>query len=246
MQIAPALHKLAWRKNESVATALTNGQWKRGLRLLSTTEEVNQYIELWSLLQEVQLGEQPDDISWRFSANGTYSSSSAYRIQFVAAFPDHDWQRLWKTKAENKCKFFGWLILQNKLWTADRILKNGGQANAICTLCRSTPESAVHMMAGCSYSIQVWTSSASMGIILQQLPQTSYRSLKRWWTAMIGDTGTQASQQREQIVTYIAWNIWKERCRRVFDNKTMNPSQLVLLIKQDIQNWRTANDFWEE
>jgi hypothetical protein len=34
---------------------------------------------------------------------------------------DYDWGSLWKTKTEQKCKLFGWPILQNKLWTADRI-----------------------------------------------------------------------------------------------------------------------------
>lgn len=33
---------------------------------------------------------------WRFAANDSYSSSSAYLIQFVGAFTEHDWQRLWK------------------------------------------------------------------------------------------------------------------------------------------------------
>jgi hypothetical protein len=31
-------------------------------------------------------------------------------------------------------KFFSWLILQNKLRTADRIIKNGEQTNPICQL----------------------------------------------------------------------------------------------------------------
>lgn len=52
-EIAPDLYRLAWRKNENVATGLTNGQWKRGLRRLSTTEEINQYFELWALVREV-------------------------------------------------------------------------------------------------------------------------------------------------------------------------------------------------
>lgn len=69
------------------------------------------------------------------------------------------------------------MILQNKLWTADRIIKNGGQANAICSLCRTTAETATHMMASCSYSLQVWNEFASMGIVppiiaAEQLPTT--------------------------------------------------------------------------
>nr|CAB3446818.1 unnamed protein product [Digitaria exilis] len=116
-EIAPDLYKLAWRKNETVATGLTNGRWKRGLRRLSTMDEVNQYVDLWALVHEVQLIDQLDGIAWN---------------------------------------------------------------------------------------------------------------------------------QTEQAVIYIVWNIWKKRCRRVFDNKELSVPQLVLLIKQDIHNWHTAHGFWEE
>ncbi|KAF8653131.1 hypothetical protein HU200_062575 [Digitaria exilis] len=54
---------------------------------------------------------------------------------------------------------------------------------------------------------------------------------------MVEQQQTQGSSQTEQIIIYIAWNIWKERCRRVFDNKEMMVSQLVILIRQDISNW---------
>ncbi|KAF8760504.1 hypothetical protein HU200_010127 [Digitaria exilis] len=48
---------------------------------------------------------------------------------------------------------------------------------------------------------------------------------------MIGPAAAQTVRQKEQMVIYTAWNLWKERCRRVFDNKAMMVTQLVLLIK---------------
>jgi hypothetical protein len=48
---------------------------------------------------------------------------------------------------ELKCRFFTWLLQQNKLWTADRITTHGGQTNPICQLCKSQPETAFHIMA---------------------------------------------------------------------------------------------------
>lgn len=134
IDIAPDPYTLAWRKHENVATALNNRRWKRGLQRKATTQQINQYVHLWMLIQEVRLEQWPDDITWEFSANDKYSSSSAYKVQFMANFPDHDWERILKMKAENKCKFFSWLILQNKMWTNDRILENGGQANHLRSL----------------------------------------------------------------------------------------------------------------
>jgi hypothetical protein len=33
---------------------------------------------------------------------------------------------------------------------------------------------------------------------------------------------------------YAAWNIWKERCRHLFDNKALTPSQLQQIIRDDV------------
>jgi hypothetical protein len=45
--IAPTLYKLAWRKNISVAVALSDMRWMRGMRRVSSAKEVRQFIQLW-------------------------------------------------------------------------------------------------------------------------------------------------------------------------------------------------------
>jgi hypothetical protein len=56
------------------------------------------------------------------------------------------------------------------------------------------------------------------------------------------------TQRRTQIITYTAWNIWKERCRHVYQNKATNEDQLAATIKQDIMSWtartRLGNLWW--
>jgi hypothetical protein len=44
--LAPTLFKLAWGKNTSVAEAYINNRWMRGLRRISTREEVSQFVNL--------------------------------------------------------------------------------------------------------------------------------------------------------------------------------------------------------
>jgi hypothetical protein len=96
---------------------------------------IHQFVKLWNMVQQFHLSDRPDEIMWRFTASGKYSSQSAYQIQFTGSFMDHDWGNLWRAKVENKCKMFWWLILQNKLWTADRVIKHGGQGNQIYVSC---------------------------------------------------------------------------------------------------------------
>jgi hypothetical protein len=62
------------------------GKWIKGLHRMSTTQEFNQFVNLWSKLQQVQLTSQPDEITRRFSPNSHYSIRSAYQIQFAGSF----------------------------------------------------------------------------------------------------------------------------------------------------------------
>jgi hypothetical protein len=106
----------------------------------------NQLVGLWSLTNQVHLTGQQDSIQWNFKADGQYSTKSAYEAQFAGAFPDFEWKQMWHAKVENKCKFHSWPLLQKKLWTADRLSKYGGDADIICQLCRTQPESVLHMV----------------------------------------------------------------------------------------------------
>jgi hypothetical protein len=50
----------------------------------------------------------------------------------------------------------------------------------------------------------------------------------------------QQDVNRAQRVIYTSWNIWKERCKRVFENKVTTPTQLINIIKDDVQQWIIA------
>jgi hypothetical protein len=121
----------------------------RGIQRLSTITELQQLITLHSHLSQIQLTKQADDIKWRFTTSCSYSAQLAYLAQFSDSFTDHVWDSLWSTKVEPKCKFFRWLILQNKLWATDCIIKHDGQSNLICQICHTHPESALHMIVKC-------------------------------------------------------------------------------------------------
>jgi hypothetical protein len=50
-----------------------------------------------------------------------------------------------------------------------------------------------------------------------------------------GTHGTEDVQARMQKMIYTVWNLWKERCRQVFDNKAVPPNVLTNGIKLDVQ-----------
>jgi hypothetical protein len=60
-------------------------EWIRKLSVKATLsiEHLPQFVQLWALIQNVQLiVDVEDDIKWKLTGNGKYSAPSAYKLQF--------------------------------------------------------------------------------------------------------------------------------------------------------------------
>jgi hypothetical protein len=124
--LAPNLYKKARRKNITVFKALRNNYWIQFCAPFTREEEVREFVSLWhSISSTHSLNDLDDTISWRWSADGKYSSSSAYKIQFSTNFCKIKFNPIWKAKIEPKCRFFVWTLLHNKILTADNLQKRG-------------------------------------------------------------------------------------------------------------------------
>nr|TKW00067.1 hypothetical protein SEVIR_8G084500v2 [Setaria viridis] len=99
-------------------------------------------------------------------------------------------------------------------------------------------EKTLHMIAKCSYARQVWRIMAQWNNFqLQAL--TNVHRLLNWWELMIS-AGTASREEQIQTMIYTAWNIWKERCRRVFDNKALSLTDFSAVIRNDIAMYKQA------
>ena len=83
------------------------------------------YFELWDLLGVVLQEGIPDRHIWRLSASGEYTAKSAYDALFEGALSFAPYERIWKSWAPPKCRFFMWLVAHNRCWTADRLARRG-------------------------------------------------------------------------------------------------------------------------
>jgi hypothetical protein len=87
-----------------------------------TFQHFVEYVRLWSALSHIQLHpDRQDNINWNFKPDGKFTTGSAYHAQFVGATQTNFKQLIWKVWAPPKCKFFAWLAIQNRIWTADRL-----------------------------------------------------------------------------------------------------------------------------
>jgi hypothetical protein len=92
------------------------------LLILQASFFIREFVSLWHSIRNTHgLNDLEDTISWRWSANGKYSSSSAYKIHFTMNFCTIKINPIWKAKTEPKCRFFAWTLLHNKILTSDNL-----------------------------------------------------------------------------------------------------------------------------
>ncbi|KAM0837392.1 hypothetical protein ACQ4PT_061694 [Festuca glaucescens] len=155
---------------------MTNGRWMRG----PCEEQLDQFVQLWTLVQHVQLKDNRDEISWNLTADGKYSARSAYARQFIGRLMQPELEKAWSIRAEGKVKFFLWLALQNKNWTADRLRARGWPHSDTGSLCDQLPETASHLAMQCHFAKEVWNSFQGTNPSVTQLA-TSVNSILGWW-----------------------------------------------------------------
>ena len=79
----PALYIHCKRKKRTVAAAIHNNNWIRDIMTNLTTNLVEEYVQLWMLVDAFQFNpNEPgeDQIVWMRTADGHYSAASAYQI----------------------------------------------------------------------------------------------------------------------------------------------------------------------
>ena len=126
--IAPSIFAISKHKNDTIHRALDLNNWIANINTNSglTIQLILEYYELWVGLREVFLDEGVDDeIVWKLSPSGEYTTSSAYKAQLDDSTASKMKSAVWNNWAPPKHKFFAWLIIQDRVWTTDRLQRRG-------------------------------------------------------------------------------------------------------------------------
>jgi hypothetical protein len=155
---APDLYKVASRKGRYVAKEMYNDNWIRSITRLSTSIQLDQYLQVWEVVAGMRLTPtMSDTITWKLNPEGVYSASSAYHMQFLGCFPKFDAKKICSAHAEPKCKIFAWLALHRKLLTTDILAIRGWPHDPVCPLCLSALETTTHLCKECPFTSAIWT-----------------------------------------------------------------------------------------
>jgi hypothetical protein len=130
---APNLFKAVGRRRlgRTVKDALSNMQWVWDIISACIATVLLEYASLWATLENVQLRPlEANRFVWRWTTDGQYSVSSAYRAFFTSWTTLLGSRELWRANVSSKVKFFFWLALHGRLWTAERRKRHGLQPDA--------------------------------------------------------------------------------------------------------------------
>lgn len=144
------------RRNRTVREALDNRRWVRDITGAPNTAVLLDYIRVWDDLTDVVLSPgTADRFIWRWTNDGVYSASSAYRAFFLGRVPLLGASLIWRAAVPPKVKFFFWLAIHGRLWTAERRKRHGLQPDATCALCDQEDETYNHLLLSCVFTREV-------------------------------------------------------------------------------------------
>ncbi|CAM0874879.1 unnamed protein product [Alopecurus aequalis] len=242
----PALFKHSARKRRSVSVALTDNVWIRDVRRNPSDAVLHEFLELWRLLRTSCPTLEPgtmDKIRWNPAASGRYSAGSAYRLQFLGSTASPFQTIIWKQWAPPRCKFFSWLLLQDRLWCADRLMRRGWPNNYLCPLCMRSLESSLHLFGECPVTKQVWLRASrweGCRALDPALWPPLNSILQLWMDAILASQLPTNTKGLNSMIILISWEIWLERNRRVFSNKKLPVRDILLAIRRSMDSWRLA------
>jgi hypothetical protein len=229
------------QNTRTVADALVDRRWIRDITGPLAVPALVQFLELVDVVQTVLLSPGvPDQVQWKLIASGVYSAGSAYKAFFagMGLFPCG--KAIRRTWAPAKCKVHMWLAMQRRLWTADRLLRRGLNARAMCPLCEQESETADHIAVGCVLAREVWYNTLRR-CDLQHLTPIADDELIRWWPDARQRVPRPQRKGFDSIVLLVVWTLWKERNSRVFQRYTETLCTICQRVADEVELWKLSH-----
>jgi hypothetical protein len=216
-----------------VSDALLDGRRIRDITGSLSVQALHRYVSLWLRIQHIHLDStSPDKFIWKWSANQQYSLASAYQAFFISQCGVPVAKELCKTRASADIKFFVWLVILDRCWTAKQRHRHHLQDDANCNLCGQALEFIHHLLLGCVYSREVWARLLRSLELLHLCP-TLDTAPTPWWL----DNRRSLSKERrcgfDSLVTLVWWNIWWECNNRVFNDAMKQAAELVSWTREE-------------
>jgi hypothetical protein len=129
---------------------------------------------------------------------------------------------IWQAFAEPKCKFFAWLVMHDKVLTADNMLKRNWECNYNCSLCLYLHETTQHLLTQCNFIEAAWNLVATGFNLHIYNDFPSDEGPREWVTALLASGSKKEKRKRIGMLCIFWWMIWKKGKEGFFDNKHLS------------------------
>lgn len=173
--------------------------------------------------------------TWRLSLKGDFSVWSAFwalnEIHHSGTTPiplmEKKWKILWKLKLTERQKFFGWLLLHDRIMTKTLLAHRGMTSNVAYVIYDGEEESPLHLFRDCRSTNGVWHH-----LIPPQLTSTFYVcSLNQWIEMNMFVKGYKwEGLEWRALFVLVCWWLWKFRNDRIFNEASTTLA--ILLLRQ--------------
>ena len=188
-----------------------------------------------------------DRLIWPLVSNGNYTVKTGYRFNIPLKQIDHSrsssshciqpslWKSVWSIKAAPKIRVFLWKAMHGALPISWNLFKRNMASSASCSACGFERETIEHCLLHCPViARRVWFSSHLS--YCSTLTVTS--TIDDWWMKIrklphFSSPGMLSMTD----IAYILYEIWKARCKFMYDAVTMDPLRINICAVNSINEF---------
>ncbi|XP_074291134.1 uncharacterized protein LOC141617901 [Silene latifolia] len=128
---------------------------------------------------------------------------------------------VWDSGALPKISFIGWLVMQGRLLTRERLKRMGIVLDDSCVLCANAPETHAHLFIACEYSTRcLQILSSRLGC---HLPSQDWFA---WWNSQ-SFLSQKIQHQAAMLLLALIYSIWWSRNHCRTENVLLRPEFLI-------------------
>lgn len=185
------------------------------------------------LLSTVQLSHNVDERTLPLcgKAGGKLSTSALYKLCSFGGVLDERHDFVWNSYAPSKVKFFGWLAVKDRIQSRNNLLRKKilTADESSCPICSAALETGSHILFGCSFARQFWSSIGSQ-------PE-EHRLIFDAATCSLPSSAPPGSASTLRLLC--PWHLWKHRNDVVFNGLAPSIELVRKRCRDDAVLWRS-------
>jgi hypothetical protein len=181
----------------SIAQAYSEEGWRIPFRRSLDQNDLQAWRELCNVVEEIDLANGPDRISWHLDPSGSFSTRSLY-LELCKKPEVALTKYLWDFAIPLKIKIFTWQLARGRLPSNDQILIRLGPSDENCALYGDI-ENVDHIFFQCPLAQFLWSGVRDMFGV-----SWNPRSRLDWFTIL----DSLSSKAHRAVWTYFAAQCW--------------------------------------